>query len=383
LEQIIKFYVDFLFTMVKNEYHKGGNMLKKMIKGILGTPLWVFGGFLKGLIPTGGFKPRCSGAALPAAALLLSLCIGCGSKKDNQVIIYTSTEDFRTGHMQQLLKEKFPQYDITLQVLSTGNHAAKIKAEGVSTEADIILNLETAYLEGVKDVLADLSSYDTGEFLPDLIPGHHRYLPWDKSSGAVVINRARLESLELPVPASYEDLLDPRYRGLISMPNPKTSGTGYMFLVSLINNWGEDAAFAYFDGLAENILQFTTSGSGPVNALIQGEALIGLGMTLTATQAINSRGIPLEMLFFSEGAPSITTGMAIIKGKESRPAVKEVFDFTITTLVREDKELYCPEAIFKNQVNTIPNYPKNIPYADMTGVTDLVKKEQLLEKWKY
>jgi iron(III) transport system substrate-binding protein len=335
------------------------------------------------VIGIGGVKFRSFGAVLCIAVLFTAFFTGCFSKKDNQVIIYTSTEDFRTEHIQRLLKEKFPQYDITLQVLSTGNHAAKIKAEGLSTEADIILNLETAYLEGVKDVLADLSSYNTGEFLPELIPSHYRYLPWDKSSGAVVVNRSKLESLGLPVPASYEDLLAPRYRGLISMPNPKTSGTGYMFLVSLINSWGEDAAFAYFDGLAENILQFTTSGSGPVNALIQGEAAIGLGMTLTAVQAVNNRGISLDILFFREGAPSITTGMAIIRGKESRPAVKEVFDFAITSLVREDKELYCPEAIFKNQVNTIPNYPQNIPYADMAGVTDLVRKEQLLHKWKY
>jgi iron(III) transport system substrate-binding protein len=187
----------------------------------------------------------------------------------------------------------------------------------------------------------------------------------------------------LPVPVSYEDLLKDEYRGLISMPNPKSSGTGYMFLVSLINAWGEDKAFVYFDSLSENILQFTTSGSGPVIALIQGDAAIGLGMTLTATQAINSRNIPLEMIFFSEGAPSITTGMGIIKGKENRPAVKEVFQFVMTKLVKDDKELYCPEAIFKNQPNNIPNYPKDIPYADMTGVYDTVLKERLLAKWKY
>jgi iron(III) transport system substrate-binding protein len=52
-------------------------------------------------------------------------------------------------------------------------------------------------------------------------------------------------------------------------------------------------------------------------------------------------------------------------------------------VVKDDKELYCPEAIFKNQVNNIPNYPKNIPYADMSGGTDLEKKERLLAKWKY
>ena len=56
------------------------------------------------------------------------------------------------------------------------------------------------------------------------------------------------------------------------MPNPRSSGTGYNFLKSLVNAWGEDEAFAYFDRLAENVYQFTSSGSGPVNALVQGEA---------------------------------------------------------------------------------------------------------------
>ncbi|MDR0555067.1 MAG: extracellular solute-binding protein [Treponema sp.] len=325
-------------------------------------------------------------AVLLTAALLaavLTALSSCGAGKRKPVIIYTSTEDFRTEHMRELLTAKFPNYSIVLEVLSTGNHAAKLKAEGTSTEADISLNLETGYMESIQDMMADLSAFDTSPFLPELVPASKKYLPWDKSSGAIVINREKLAGLGLPVPASYQDLLDPAYKGLISMPNPKSSGTGYMFLVSLINAWGEDAAFDYFDRLAENILQFTTSGSGPVNALIQGEAAIGLGMTLTATQAINSRGAPLEMTFFKEGAPSITTSMGIIKGKEDRPAVKEVFEFAMTTLVREDKELYCPEPVFKDQPNNIPNYPRTISYADMTGVYDQDLKARLLERWKY
>jgi iron(III) transport system substrate-binding protein len=320
---------------------------------------------------------------LTAALILLGIAASCKKTENNRVIIYTSTEDFRTEHMQKLLKDQFPTYDIVLQVLSTGNHAAKLRAEGTQTEADIILNLETGYLEALQDILADLSGYDLSDFLPDLVPVSRRFLPWDLSSGAIVINPSRLEGAGLPIPASYQDLLKPVYKGLISMPNPKTSGTGYMFLVSLINAWGEDAAFAYFDGLAENILQFTTSGSGPVNALIQGEAAIGLGMTLTAVNAINNRGLPLELLYFSEGAPCITTGFGIIRGKETRAIVKEVFEFAMTKLVKDDKELFCPEPIMRNQINTVANYPRNIPYAKMDGVYDLVLKERLLDKWRH
>jgi iron(III) transport system substrate-binding protein len=317
------------------------------------------------------------------AVLLLGTFVSCKKSGDTSVIIYTCTEDFRTEHMQELLKEKFHNYDITLQVLSTGNTAAKLKAEGTQTEADIILNLETGYMEGLQDILADLSSFNISAFLPELVPSSKRFIPWDKSSGAIVINRAKLEGAGLPVPATYQELLNPVYKGLISMPNPKTSGTGYMFLVSLINAWGEDAAFDYFDKLAENILQFTTSGSGPVNALIQGEAAIGLGMTLTAVNAINTRGMAFELFYFAEGAPSITTSFGIIKGRETRPVVKEVFQFAMTRLVTDDKELYCPEPVMVNQTNNIPNYPRNINYANMDGVYDISLKERLLEKWKY
>ena len=318
-----------------------------------------------------------------AVLLMLGVMLSCEKTDNNSVILYTSTEDFRTEHMLQLLKERFPDYDINMQVLSTGNHAAKLKAEGTQTEADIILNLETGYLEGMQDIMADLSSYDLSAFLPELIPASKRFLPWDKSSGAIVINRSKLESAGLPIPASYQDLLNPVYKGLISMPNPKSSGTGYMFLVSLVNAWGEDAAFAYFDNLAQNILQFTTSGSGPVNALIQGEVAIGLGMTLTAVNAINTRGVPLELFFFSEGAPNITTSFGIISGKEKRPIVREVFEFAMTKLVTDDKELFCPEPVMVNQTNNIANYPASIPYANMDGVYDLVWKEKLLDRWNH
>jgi iron(III) transport system substrate-binding protein len=149
-----------------------------------------------------------------------------------------------------------------------------------------------------------------------------------------------------------------------------------------VNTRGEDAAFAYFDGFAKNVLQFTSSGSGPVNALVQGEAGIGLGMTYQVVSTIN-KGVPLKIIYFEEGSPYSVYGLGIIKGKETRKAVRDVFEFYLTTLNREDKELFVPELIFKNQVNNIPNYPQNVRIADMTGIENLAEKQRLLEKWQY
>jgi len=319
---------------------------------------------------------------LMVALLLAGIAISC-KKESNEVMIFTSSEDFRIEHLQKRLNEQFPQYSVKMNYTTTGNLAAKLKAEGTETDCDIIGELDAAYLEGILNNLADLSFYDSSVFLDELVPVHKKYLPFIKSAGCIIINEKFLADRNIPLPASYQDLIKPEYKGVLSMPNPKSSGTGYFFLKNLINEWGEDAAFAYFDKFADNVLQFTSSGSGPVNALIQGEAGIGLGMTFQAVTVMNTKGVPLKIVYFEEGSPYTVYGMAMIKGKDSRKAVRDVFEFYVNTLTREDKELFVPEQIFKSQVNNIPNYPKNVKAADMRGIESLHEKERLLAIWRY
>ncbi len=322
-------------------------------------------------------------------AMMLCVCmmlglVGCGGgdTADNKVVIYSSAEEFRNEYFLSRLNEQFPQYDITIQYIATGNNASKLKSEGTDTEADIVLGLETGYLISLKDMMEDLSGYDTSQYLPEMVDPNHIYMTMDRESNAIIINPQILQEKGLEAPKSYEDLLDPKYKGLISMPNPKSSSTGYAFLLSLCNAMGQDQALAYFEKLSGNVLQFTSSGSGPVNALVQGEAAIGLGMTFQAVQEIN-KGANLEILYFDEGAPYSTYGISVVKGRMEDPAVKEVFDFICNTLVMEDKQKFVPEQIFKDQNTVIDNYPTEIPYADMTGMDDLEKKEELLALWQY
>jgi iron(III) transport system substrate-binding protein len=333
----------------------------------------------------GVFMSKKIGQKVLFAFLIVSLAVlaaSCQKKESNEVRIFSSSEDFRIEYLQKRLNEQFPNYKITIDYTTTGNLAAKLKAEGTATDCDIIGELDSAYLEGILDNLADISFIDSSPFLDELVPAHHKYLPFVKSSGCIVINESFLAARKIPVPASYQDLIKPEYKGALSMPNPKSSGTGYFFLKNLVNTMGEDAAFAWFDKFADNVLQFTSSGSGPINALSQGEAGVGLGMTFQAVTKIND-GIPLKIIFFEEGSPYTMYGMAIIKGKETRKPVRDVFEFYVNTLTREDKELFTPEQIFKVQENNIPNYPKNVKTADMTGIESLSEKERLLARWKY
>ncbi|MDR1421345.1 MAG: extracellular solute-binding protein, partial [Coriobacteriales bacterium] len=290
-------------------------------------------------------------------------------------------EEYRIEYWQQRLNETFPDYDITIEYLPTGNLAARLQAEGSDTPCDIIGELDYGYLGGMTDQLADLSTLDTSAYLPELLPADHKYIPMYRNGGCIAINTEVLASRGLPIPTSYQDLLDPQYAGLISMPNPKTSGTGYMFLKNLVNAWGEEEAFAYFDALAPNILQFTESGSGPVNALVQGEAGIGLAMTGQAVIEINE-GAPLAILYFEEGSPFSLYGVAVIDGHLEKPAVAAVLNFFNTTLIYEDKELFFPEKIYRDVDIQMDNFPSGIVYANMDNNTP-AERDRLLGIWQY
>lgn len=308
------------------------------------------------------------------------LLFGCsGKKSENSIVIWTSGEDYRNETYLSSLKEKFPNYDISLEYMNSSTIAAKILEEGDDCRADIILSEEYGYLVMCEDYLATLDNFDFSVFLDNIVPSSKKYTPEVKNGGAIIINVDVLKEKGLKEPTSYQDLLDPSYKDLIAMPSPASSGTGYMFLRQLTNEWGEDEAFSYFEKLTENILQYSSSGSGPVNSLVQGEVAIGLGMISQAVEEIN-QGVNLKIVFFDEGAPYSMYGNAILSSSYDNEKVKEVFNYLSTELVKQNNELYFPDQIFIDFVPNKNNYPKDVKYGNMANDTK-EEKERLLSKW--
>ena len=322
-------------------------------------------------------------AAIFSALSVLASC----SQKKKTITIYATSEDFRIENAQKMLDAKFPEYKIVIQYKSTGELAAKLAGEGTKTDCDIVMELENTFMKALGDIVAKLDGLpgvDFDKYLPELVPESHRYVPFVRTSVAVVVNKKILKEKGLAVPASYDDLLKPEYKGLISMPNPKSSGTGYSFYLNMVNTRGQEKAIEYFDGLAKNLsgAGYTSSGSGPVKALKLGEAAIGFCLTWQGVDEITA-GADYEVVWFDEGAPYNTYSSAIISGKENDEDVRKVFSYILTDVTPKDKELYAPEQIYKDKTYTKKNFPENIKYADMTGLDDVKLKEKLLDAWKY
>lgn len=304
------------------------------------------------------------------------------SQNSNSIIVYSSMEQFRNDELQEQLNEEFPELDVYVMYVSTGKAAAKISIEGTNTDADIVVGLDNAYMKNIEQYMTDVSAYSQLEYEDDMVADSDRYLIWERQAGSIIVNKTILDREGLPVPETYEDLLNPIYKNYIAMPDPKSSGTGFFFLKGLVNELGEDEAFAYMDGLAKNVKQFTESGSGPVKLLIQGEVAIGLGLTFQAVNEMNN-GNDFLIIEPEYGSPYSLTSTSMIEGRQNDADIVRVFEYIVNDYMVYDKTYGSPEKVLKDQTNGIENYPTGITYADMSGIDDIEEKERLLAKWKY
>ena len=320
--------------------------------------------------------------ALLVLTVLFTVFASVGNKES--IVICASSEQFRNDELQKQLRERFPDKNVIVMYMSTGKAAAKVFAEGSGTEIDILVGLETGYMNKITDHLADITGLSQIDYVAGLTPADNgnRWVTWERQAGAIVVNTEILAKHGLEAPKTYADLLKPEYKGLIAMPDPKSSGTGYFFYKSWVNTMGTEGALAYVDELYGNVKQFTESGSGPIKLLKQGEVAVGLALTFQAINEIND-GQPLQIIFPDTGSPFSLTGTAMLEGREQDRDVVEVYEFIINEFLVYDKEYFSPETVYEGQVNKIENYPQDIVYADMTGIQEITEKERLLALWKY
>lgn len=313
--------------------------------------------------------------------IMIGFCLlltGCGSNKE-RVVIYTSMEENRNQELKKMINEEFKDIDVVVQYMATGNSAAKIKNEGSNVEADIVIDLETAHVASLENNFADISNIDSSMYLDGEVKSKN-YLPWVKYTMNLIIDNDYMKEHNLSVPKTYEDLLKEEYKGLIAMPDPKTSGTGYAFYLNVVNIMGEDKAIEYFKKLKNNLREFTTSGSGPTNLLKQKEIAIAMGMTAQGVEAIND-GYNFSIASLSTGSPYNTTSAAIIKGRESNENVIKVFEWLIKDFGLYDKEYFMPDKILKDQKVSVENYPADLVDANMNGIDSTETKDKLIERW--
>lgn len=332
----------------------------------------------------------------------LLLCVlfvftGCSSNSNNtnnsssdRVIIYTAAEDERIAYLQTELDAKFPETEIVIQSLGTGQLLSKLQAEGQNTDCDIFYDLEVVNAEIIlssnPDLFADLSEYDFSIYdssVLDYTNRHHKYAVNGKTAGAFLINTKLLEEKGLPIPTSYEDMLKPDYKNLISMPSPKSSGTGYSYYNGMVTLLGEEAGMEYFAKLNPNVKEYTTSGSAPAKAAVRGDVAIAYGLLWQCVNYANENE-GMVVLVPEQGLSFGLFTMGMISGHETKGNVKAVFDYLYYELNKPQCAKFNPDKIYADMpVAQIENYPTSYMEITMNGLFDFQYKQNLLDQWQY
>ncbi|MBK3745565.1 ABC transporter substrate-binding protein [Paraburkholderia aspalathi] len=252
-----------------------------------------------------------------------------GTALAESITVYTAYEEDEAAAFLELAKKTLPDIDVQMLRLSTGDLVARVIAESANPQHDVIWGVAVTSLLDPQ-IYKTIEPYksDAVGAIPDKF--RDKDDKWFAVTGymaALCVNNERLKSKGLKMPTSWADLLDPSFKGEVVMPNPASSGTGYLQIDSLIQMMGEEKGWEFLDKLDKNVAQYIKSGSKPCNVASMGEFTVGASFELRAIKNI-AEGYPITMVIPSEGAGNELEGNALVATSKHKEAAKKFLDWT-------------------------------------------------------
>src|SRR2546427_5041339 len=247
--------------------------------------------------------------------------------------VYTAVEADDLKKYAARFNEDYRDIEIKGVRASTGVIPAKLLAEKANPQADVIWGLAATSLlvlkpEGMLVPYAPkgLEKLDAQFRDKDNPPA---WVGMDAWVAAICFNTVEAQKKSLPKPTSWKDLTKPVYKGSVVMPNPASSGTGFLDVTSWLQLFGEAEGWKYMDALHQNIGVYTHSGSQPCTMAGAGEYPIGVSFEFRAARQ-KRQGAPIDIVFPSEGSGWDMEATAIVKGTKNLDAARTLVDWSVT-----------------------------------------------------
>ena len=320
------------------------------------------------------------------------LLIGVAAAKE-RVVVYTSLETEETVEYLKVAKKELPDLDIQAIRLSTGELGARMLAEKDNPQADCIWGWAVTNMEEFvpKGMLTPYKPKGWEEIPAQFKHPEGYWAAIDLYAAALVPNTKVLEQKNLPMPKGWNDLLNPVYKGMLIMPNPASSGTGFLQVASLLVMMDPDyknkpveqnKAWDFLKELDKNMGQYIKSGSKPAKLTAAGEYAVGCSFAFVYT-SLKKKGFPVALVLPEEGVGFELEANALLKGAKHEAAAKKFLDWAVS------KQAMQEYAKFKLGV-TYPGIPgpKDLPaletikLAPMDFAWQSKNRSKILEVWQ-
>ncbi len=303
-----------------------------------------------------------------------------------ELLVYTAIEADTLEEYKSTFNKAHPDVDVNFVRDSTGIITAKLLAEKDNPRADVVWGLAATSLlvlanEGMLHPYAPegvdkLNAKFVDKSNPPVWTGMDAWV------ASICYNTIEAKKYNLPKPNSWKDLLNPVYKGHLIMPNPASSGTGFLDVSSWLQLFGEKDGWKYMDGLHENIARYTHSGSKPCKLAAAGEIPIGISFAFRAAKSKN-KGAPLDIIIPSEGIGWDLEASAIIKGTKKMAAAKKLIDWSISEEANRMYNKYYAVVGYPGVAAAVKNYPTNVAkkMIDNDFAWAANNRERILAEW--
>lgn len=291
-------------------------------------------------------------------SLALAFTVGAGdalgqARAKGKVLLYTSVPQQLATAFTEAFMKKLPEVQVEVYRAGSTEVGRKIAAEREvgGIRADLLW-------------LADAPVYyelrDRGELLPYISP-EAKNIPLDLrdpkghfTAGRLInmiigVNRELVPVKE--VPKSWKEFPDLGKRAV--MGNPLYSGSNFVLVATFVRKEG----WGWFESARAKGVAVVRGNSEAANALAAKE--FGIAMTLDYIIAgLIKKGAPLQMVWPQEGAISVPSPIAIIKGTKNPDGSKAFVDYVLS---KEGQQFLVKQNVIPVRGDVEP--PKGLPSA--------------------
>ncbi len=297
--------------------------------------------------------------------LLALLCTGLvfaggssetASGSTGELVIYSAASEGEAEKLVNSFNKIHPEIKVTIIRAGSGDLVTRVKTEWPKPEGDVILLMAQENLDQIIDMLEPYKSANHDSFAPENRDASDppRYYGTSMPLQAIMYNTDLLTPEEAP--RSWKDLGDPKYKGMIVLGNPASSGSSYAQLFMMNKLYGLD----FIKNVVSNTTYVASSTAGP-DYVARGEYAITVTGEANIAKKIDA-GDPVAYVLPEEGTGHRIEGSAILANCRNMDSAKKFIDF----MTSKDAMLIVRDECFRRPVSTEIEGPKHLPdLADM------------------
>lgn len=247
------------------------------------------------------------------------------------ITAYTALEEDEIAAYVAAAKTAMPDIEVKVLRLSTGDLGARILAEASNPQHDVIWGWAVTNMMDTRilDLLEPYEVKGSDKLAEQYKAKDGKWFAVTGYMAAFCANNERIKEKGLTMPKDWNDLLDPKFKGEVVMPNPVSSGTGYLQIVGILQKMGEEEGWKFLKALDANVAQYIKSGSRPCKAARAGEYAVGASLAFAAIQSVEE-GYPVTMVIPAGGAGYELEASGLMASSKNKEDAKKFLDWTLS-----------------------------------------------------